>query len=223
MKKQFRNIVHRIYFNLIHKRKLKKTVVEKIGDFRFNVYPSVFNPKDYLASEIFVKFISSWDNLKDKKVLDMGCGSGVLSVFTLSKSAIVTSVDINPVSVKCTEENIRLNGFNDGFETIESNLFSNIPSGKKFDIVLINPPYYKGDPENDFEKGFYGGKNLEILELFFKNVKQFLSDSGVIYMILSDDSDLNMIELYADKSGFKTNIEQTNKKYFETFYIYKMF
>jgi release factor glutamine methyltransferase len=223
MKKLLRNITHKIYFNLIHKRKLNKTVVEKLGNYRFKVSPSVFNPKDYLASEIFAKFISALDNMKNKKVLDMGCGSGVLSVFALSKEAVVTSADINNASVKCTEENISINGFTDNYEVIESNLFANLSSVNKFDLILFNPPYYKGEPKNDFQKGFYGGKNYEVVEEFFRNAKMFLSETGVIYVILSDDADLIMIEQIACKSGFKFNIEQTRKKYFETFYIYKLF
>lgn len=223
MKKIIRNILHRAYSRTLHAKKLKKNVTEKVGGYRFNVYPSVFNPKTYIASEIFANFITVSDNLKDKNVLDMGCGSGVLSVFALSKGANVTSVDVNPVSVKCSEENIMLNGFSDRSVVIVSNLFANIQKGEKFDVILFNPPYYKGEPKNDFEKGFYGGKNLEVLQAFLISAKQFLTETGVIYMILSDDADLQMIKQISEKSGFKLIIENTKKKYFETFYIYKMF
>lgn len=50
-----------------------------------------------------------------KAVLDMGCGSGVLGIYAAMRGAAeVVLVDIDPWSVRNTEENARLNGFAPG-------------------------------------------------------------------------------------------------------------
>lgn len=51
---------------------------------------------------------------KDDKVLDLGCGSGILSVAAMLLGAShVHAVDINPDSIRITRENMQKNGFSD--------------------------------------------------------------------------------------------------------------
>jgi 2-polyprenyl-6-hydroxyphenyl methylase/3-demethylubiquinone-9 3-methyltransferase len=44
------------------------------------------------------------DGLRDRSFLDLGCGSGLFSLTAYRMGARVTSVDIDPDSVKCSEE-----------------------------------------------------------------------------------------------------------------------
>ncbi|MDE5600129.1 MAG: 50S ribosomal protein L11 methyltransferase, partial [Oscillospiraceae bacterium] len=74
----------------------------------------------------------------DCKILDIGCGSGILSITSLmlgSKSTI--GVDIDPLAVKVSNENAKLNNLNNNaYEFIYGNLTEKI-SGK-FDIICAN-------------------------------------------------------------------------------------
>lgn len=70
-------------------------------------------------------------------VLDVGCGSGILSVASIllgAKSA--TGVDIDEIAVKTAKENARINNVLDKFNAIHGNLTDKV-SGK-FDIVVAN-------------------------------------------------------------------------------------
>lgn len=69
--------------------------------------------------------------------LDMGCGSGILSVAALllgAKSAV--GVDIDPLAVKTAEENAKSNGVEDRFIGICGNLAEKV-SGK-FHVIAAN-------------------------------------------------------------------------------------
>jgi len=222
MKNKFRRIYSLIYFNLIHKRKLNRTVTEKIKGFTFSVYPTVFNPKDYYSSVIIAEFISDIKDIKDKHLLDMGCGSGIISVFAASSGAYCTAVDKNPESVKCAKDNAAQNKLDNKIVSVESDLFAKLEGENVYDIITFNPPYYKGEPANDFEMAFKGGENLEVIQRFFESAGKYLTVNGVIYLITSSDSNLNLTEEIIKTYNFKFEVVLREKRIFETFYIYKI-
>ena len=121
---------------------------------KFNTTPNVFSPdridKGTLAMLSIVEFNAS------DKVLDLGCGYGVVGI-TAAKiigwQNVVMS-DINKKSVRLSQENAVLNGI-DGIKIILSDGFSNIQD-KDFSIILSNPPYHSdfSVPKHFIEKGF---------------------------------------------------------------------
>lgn len=85
-----------------------------------------------LCMELLEKYISDGDTL-----LDMGCGSGILSVAGLllgAESAV--GVDIDPLAVKTAVANAEVNNVCDKFTGICGNLAEKV-SGK-FDVVVAN-------------------------------------------------------------------------------------
>jgi release factor glutamine methyltransferase len=218
-----RKIYFYIYYGLYHRHKIKRTVTEKIKGFTFTVYPSVFNPKDYFSSEIFAKFISSLDNLNGKYILDMGCGSGVVSVFAASKGAKCLAVDVNPISVKAAEENAEQNGFGDKINAVQSNLLESLSSEEKFDIIFFNPPYYEKEPKTDFEKAFFTGSGFKVIKDFLGQAKNHFASGGFIYFITSSDLKLDIFLDMVKAGGFEFNIVKKVNTLFETFYITKAF
>lgn len=74
------------------------------------------------------------------QVLDVGCGSGILSIAALLLGAEqVTGIDIDPLAVKTAEQNGRLNGFAPPrYTMLQGDLAKDIPPQKQFDLVLAN-------------------------------------------------------------------------------------
>ena len=163
------------------------------------------------------------DNLEGKHVLDMGCGSGVVSIFAASKGAICFAVDVNPMGAKAAMQNALRNGLSRNVEALESNLFQKMDPEKKFDIMFFNPPYFKGIPKNNFEHAFKGGDNYEVIRTFIIDSKKFLNPEGEIYFITSSDMDIKLLEGMFTANGFEFILSKKIEKLLETFYITKSF
>lgn len=219
IKRFIRNIYFRVVYNLYIKRKINQTVTESLGGFKFKVYPSVFNPLDYISSPIFADFIKSLGLLEGKRILDMGTGSGVVSVFAASSGAECIAADINPMAVRSARDNAAANGLEEKITAVESDLFEALNQDKTFDIIFFNPPYYKGNPHNNFERAFKGGENLEVITRFLNDAKKFLKPAGVIYFIVSSDMDIPAFLKMIESEGYTHKIEKEINKFFETFYI----
>lgn len=85
-----------------------------------------------LCMELLEKYVKSGDTM-----LDMGCGSGILSVAALllgAKSAV--GVDIDPLAVKTAVENAKINAVEDRFTGICGNLAERVQG--QFDVVAAN-------------------------------------------------------------------------------------
>ena len=76
------------------------------------------------------------------KVLDMGCGAGVLSVALAKHSPKVRLwlTDVNAAALAASEATLASNGV--GGEVFASNVFSDV-SGR-FDMIISNPPFHDG-------------------------------------------------------------------------------
>ena len=74
----------------------------------------------------------------NSRVLDVGCGSGILSITSLLIGAKeVTGVDIDPVAVKVAIENGKMNGFEEPMYTIKRGNLVDEAEGK-YDVIVAN-------------------------------------------------------------------------------------
>jgi release factor glutamine methyltransferase len=77
------------------------------------------------------------------QVLDLCTGSGCVAIAVAknSKPAVITATDISPPALAIACENATRHNVQDRVTLLESDLFAEIPSGLKFDVIAANPPY----------------------------------------------------------------------------------
>lgn len=169
------------------------------------VHPEVFPPHLTLSTKILIDFISEID-LNHKSLLELGCGSGIISLFARNKNALVTASDINEIALEYLKTASEENELD--IECVHSDLFKNI-SKKAFDYIIINPPYYPKKPSNIKEQAWFCGINFEYFEALFLQLKPYISENNKTFMILSEDCDLDQISKIASKNNlsFKTVFE----------------
>src|SRR5690349_10739303 len=68
------------------------------------ILPDVFHPGFFHSTKMLLEFLDHQD-VHGKQFLELGCGSGIISVSAALKGAQVTASDINPKAV----ENVLLN------------------------------------------------------------------------------------------------------------------
>jgi methylase of polypeptide subunit release factors len=94
------------------------------------------------------KFLSRFAVTKPSRAtLDLGTGSGVLSLAASRYSDSVIATDLNLRAVDCARFNARLNGI-DNIEVLGGDCFAPV-SGRKFDLILSNPPFFI-TPQTDY-------------------------------------------------------------------------
>ena len=132
---------------------------------RLTIFPGVYKPLE--NEPVCAEYCQPGD-----RVLDLGCGSGVGSVFCASKAREVIAVDISATAVRNTQENCRRLGLAN-VTAMQSDMFSRVPG--KFDLILANPPYIAADFKNEEEQF---ATSVRYLPTLFAEVGGHLTDEG---------------------------------------------
>ena len=129
----------------------KENYLVNILGREFIVYPNVFSPKYFYDTEFFAKEISINDG---ERFLEIGCGTGVISIFAALKGASeVMAIDINPSAVKNTQDNIKRHKLTHKMKVMQGNVYQPLSEDEKFDIIFSNTPF-----------GYTVRKKLSLLE-----------------------------------------------------------
>jgi SAM-dependent methyltransferase len=113
-----------------------------LSDWKGAESDEVFRP---WKAEVDVAAPFFLDCTSGRRVLDLGCGSGLYGIAAAAAGAsAVLAVDINPRALAAARFNARLNSIENRFDLHESNLFDSV-SGR-FDVILAGLPYRPTPP-----------------------------------------------------------------------------
>lgn len=182
------------------------------------VHPDVFPPHLTLSTKILLDFLSKKE-LKIKKILELGCGSGIISIYSTKKGALVTASDINQTALEYLKKNAEKH--QSTINIIYSNLFDDIKKSD-FDYIIINPPYYPKKPDSMKENAWFCGENFEYFKKLFNQLPLKTSINTEVIMILSEDCDIKKIKSLASNNGLILSVVHKKKVMKEMNYIFKI-
>lgn len=212
-----KHIISRTYKPLLV-RYLSKTRMYRYKNIRLAIAPEVFHPGFFFSTQLLLHFINKMP-LKEKSFLELGCGSGLISIVAAKQGAIVTATDINPIAIDFLKKNSYQNNVN--ISTAVSDLFKNIPV-QQFDIIAVNPPYYKKQPVTAKDYAWFCGENGEYFSSFFKSLPGYIHQHSEVLMILFDGCDIEMINNFAGSNGFSLTCVFTKQNMLEKNFIFKI-
>ena len=107
-----------------------------------NPYEHIRPTADVVKQSIFNRLM---DIIPNAVVLDLFCGTGALGIEALSRGAKeVVFADKDPRSTKLTQANLKNLGISARVMTSDFNVTLKTLKGKKFDIIILDPPYMSG-------------------------------------------------------------------------------
>jgi 16S rRNA (guanine1207-N2)-methyltransferase len=123
-------------------------------ELRFETSPTLFSPRELDKGSLAL--LSRLRIEQDDKVLDLGCGYGLLGIFAAkaARPEAVFLLDRDEVAIACAKRNVVLNGV-EGATCAVSDGFRDFHEAG-FTKILCNPPYHAdfSVAKHFIEKGF---------------------------------------------------------------------
>lgn len=156
-----------------------------------DVPAGVYHPLPDSSSEFFIRNIKAMQQVA--KTLEIGCGSGIISLFVAKTwpGSRVVATDISPVAVQATLDNARLNGLE--LDAFESDLFEKIDE-TGFDLIIFNTPMIDKNPENDIEKFSLCDPHGRITEAYLRQAASHVSRDGLVIFSICNNSAYEVLE-----------------------------
>ena len=185
----------------------------------FEIFEDVYPPSE--ESFLLAKYAKSLAG----RILDMGCGSGFLSIINAHKNPEneVFGADISMRAVENAQLNAKKNNVKN-CKFLQSDLFSKARG--KFNWIVSNPPYLPTGKREKLKKplnyAFDGGiDGRKVIDRFIGKVGDYLVDGGGVIMLDSslDKTDVSIMML--QYRGFEVEVLDKEHIFFEDLSILK--
>jgi release factor glutamine methyltransferase len=215
-----RAFIHFFSYHLFLAR--RRTAVTQVLGFRLTVPPTVFHPRVFLTSKFFASYIATLD-LAGKRVAEIGTGSGILSLAAARAGAAdVVAIDINPNAARAVSDNARANGLGERVSGVCSNLMSGIAPRPLFDVIISSPPSFPGEPRDLADRAWHAGPEYRDIKALFEQARERLAPGGVMYLLLSSDSDLDLLGELIHQAHFSAHRVCAQSIFIEDFILYEL-
>ena len=164
---------------------------ERIDDLEFKNLKIIQNAKGFCFGIDAVLLSDFAKNIKkNAKVLDLGTGTGIISILLCGKTNLekIVGVEVQKEVANMAKRSSKLNNLENKFEIINENIINldNIYERNFFDVIITNPPYKKENTGivNEEEKKLISRHEvLAKLEDYIKISNKLLKDKGEFYMV----------------------------------------
>lgn len=179
---------------------------------KFHLKPfSLFHHRATMKVGMDSLLLGIWVETKDSKfILDIGTGSGILSLMAASKSkSKVEAIELDHDSVEEANENFQSSPFHNRISVIENDFILFSENGTPtYDLVISNPPFFVNDYRSENKKKTQArhSDSLNFRQLI-DGVKKVLLPRGKFCLVLPYEESRLFLDL-ATKMGFKLQKQQ---------------
>jgi methylase of polypeptide subunit release factors len=155
-------------------------------DERLAQFETVFwEPADTQRLRVLIRETSL---VKGKTVLEIGCGSGLVSLCCLQAGAEkVVATDINPSAIANSAYNAEMLGLDDRFETRwvspdRPGAYERVGESERFDLIMSNPPWENRKPATYAEYALYD-EDFVLMQTLLEGLEQHLAPNGKALLV----------------------------------------
>ncbi len=197
---------------------LRKPRQSRWGGVLVDVPRGVFHPGLYLSTRFMLEYLSR-QAVDGKSLLELGAGSGMISIVSAKRGARVTATDISHQAVATILANMDSNQLK--MNVLISDLFADLDDFA-FDWIVVNPPYYPADPQTEEEHAWFCGAEFQYFHRFFKDLGRYRHADSKVVMVLSEDCKLAEIAAIAAANGWRMTTVDKRRRWGEWNYIYEV-
>ena len=194
---------------LLKERIFGQEVVLETGEY-------YFSPKSIDKGTMFM--LSKVQVTEEDKVLDLGCGYGVVGIFVAKEigGEHVVMSDISEEALALTNSNLECNELN-SVRVVKSNGLKEIPD-KDFTLILSNPPYHtdfsvaKAFIEDGYKHLVLGGRLMMVTKRLVWYQNKITSVFGGVKVFEQDGYYVFVAEKRKGQRGKETKNQQSLSK-----------
>jgi methylase of polypeptide subunit release factors len=170
------------------------------------IKPTVFwEPLDTTSLR---KLLRETSLVRDKKILEIGTGSGLVSLCCIQAGASeVVATDVNVNAIECARLNAERLGFASKLtvklvDTKNAKAFAVIPTEERFDLIISNPPWEEGRPQSIDQYALYD-PNFELMKSLLLEARSHLNPGGALYLAYGCKTAIELLEKLSDELGYE--------------------
>ena len=166
---------------------------ERLDDLQRNGYKIIQNTEIFCFGMDAVLLCSFARIGEGEKVLDMGCGNGVIPILLKARHADLqdvhyTGLEIQDINVDMARRSVSLNDIGQYVDIVQGDIkeASRLFGGASFDVVTTNPPYMNenhGLKNPESHKAIARHEILCTLEDVIREAARVLKPGGRFYMV----------------------------------------
>ncbi|ABI72509.1 MULTISPECIES: 50S ribosomal protein L3 N(5)-glutamine methyltransferase [Shewanella] len=180
----------------------------KFAGLEFYVDERVLVPRSPIAEMINNQFSPWLYNKPVNRILDLCTGSACIAIACAYafEDAEVDALDISEDALEVAQINIESLGVLDRVFPMQSDLFSAIPKGQHYDLIVSNPPYVDAQDIGDMPDEYHhepaiglasGNDGLDLTKRILANAADYLTETGLLVVEVGN-SMVHLIEQYPD-------------------------
>ena len=122
----------------------KKTILESIGKYKFELLPTAFFQLNPIQTEVLYEHVLKACKLSFKeRVLDAYCGVGTIGIYLAHNASEVIGIEYNKEAVENANNNAQLNKIKNA-KFLQGDVVELLPhmikEGNQFDVIVADPP-----------------------------------------------------------------------------------
>ncbi|WP_433855427.1 methyltransferase domain-containing protein [Streptomyces kronopolitis] len=183
-------------------------MTDREWDLLDEVFPPVYSPSTGIALD-FLGLTGPHTDKRQSSLLEVGCGTGVISVQAALAGCTVTAVDINEKAVENTRLNVRRHSVADRVTTVHSDLFATLDDGMRFDRIFWSSNYVLAPADYSYRsirEHAYVDPGYRTHRRYLTESMDYLTDNGSVLLHFCDRGDMSGLEAIAAECGRRLRV-----------------